>query len=243
MGAITRIPDTLVHDFQSGASLGGVAPAGSSASFNYDGESGGPFEIGEPLTWPASTGVLVQVQGRNADAGTGRMVIAVLTGSDPVDGQTITGSTSGATADVDGYVKSGGAADSEESIRRGRYRWYTGLTNGGLVDIAESVAHNGFGIREILISAPGITAVTFFVVDRFGNNVCAGLVTPTAGNAYFDWRSGGGLVIPAGCKFKVVGTGALSAVGRVMINLSKGWGSSAFDDAPSLGKSNRPPGP
>ena len=242
MGAITRIPDTLVHDLQSGASLGGVAPAGSSASFNYDNEASGPFEIGEPLTWPASTGILVQVPTRDADVNIGSMVVAILTGSAPTDGQTITGGTSSATADVDGNVASGGAADSEESIERGRYRWYAGLTNGGLIDIVESVAHHGFGVRQFLISAPGITAVDFFIEDRNGNNVNAGAVTPSGGNAYFEWRNGG-LIVAPGCRFKAVGTGTLSAVGRIMVQLSKGWGASAYDDAPSLGKGNRPPGP
>jgi hypothetical protein len=244
MGAIERIPDTIVYDFQSGATFTGVAPAGASSSFKYDNESGGPFEVGEVLSWSGpSTGILVQVPTRDSDEDTGSMVIAILTGSAPIDGQTITGGTSGATADVDGNVKSGGAADSEESIRRGRYRWYAGLTNGGLIEIDESVAHNGFGVREVLLSTPGITAVDFYIVDRFGHDVNAGSVSPSYGDAYREWRSGGGMIIAPGCKFKMVGTGTLSAVGRVMINLCKGWGSSAFDDAPSLGKSNRPPGP
>ena len=134
-------------------------------------------------------------------------------------------------------------ADSIETIRRGRYRTYSGLADGGLVEIADRAAWNGFGIKNVLITLPGITAVKCYLVNRASDDVSAGIPVVTAGDAYHEFRNDG-LIIPPGCKFKVVGTGTLSDVGRIMFILSHGWGASTFDeDAPVLGRSNRPPRP
>lgn len=78
-----------------------VAPLGY--SFAYDGESGGPFQRGETLTFtsPAGTGYLSAL---TDDGTTGRMQIRLLTGSPPTDNSTITGGTSSATAAVNGTV-------------------------------------------------------------------------------------------------------------------------------------------
>lgn len=143
-------------------------------------------------------------------------------------------------ASLSGVAPTGGS-DSEETIKRGRYRRYYDLTDGGLVDIEESVAINGFRLKDVLISAPGITAAIFYVVDRDSNDVCAGSATITAGNGFVEWIEPGLLVAP-GCKFKIVGTGTLSDAGRVMFILDSGWGASIFDFAPSLGRESRPPG-
>lgn len=78
-----------------------VAPLGY--SFAFDGESGGPFQIGETLTFAGGeTGYLSYLLD-NADA-TGRMQIRLLTGVPPVDNDSISGGTSGATAAVNGTV-------------------------------------------------------------------------------------------------------------------------------------------
>jgi hypothetical protein len=72
--------------------------------FAYDAESGGPFTIGETLTFtsPAGTAVLHALQD---DGTTGYMVISeAVTGSLPTDNSTISGGTSGATANVNGSV-------------------------------------------------------------------------------------------------------------------------------------------
>lgn len=70
-------------------------------SFNYDTEVGGPFTAGEAISWASGAGILVSF----VDAGvTGSMVIYVTSGTVPGDGDTITGVSSGATADVDGSV-------------------------------------------------------------------------------------------------------------------------------------------
>lgn len=78
-----------------------VAPLGY--SFAYDGEASGPFQRGETLTFtsPAGTGYLSAF---TDDGSTGRMQIRLLTGSPPLDNSTISGGTSGATANVFGTV-------------------------------------------------------------------------------------------------------------------------------------------
>jgi len=78
-----------------------VAPLGY--SFAYDAEAGGPFQLGETLTFtsPAGTGYLSAL---TDDGTTGRIQIRLLTGSPPVDNSTITGGTSAATAAVNGTV-------------------------------------------------------------------------------------------------------------------------------------------
>jgi len=77
-----------------------VAPLGY--RFNYDAELSGPFTVGETLTFtsPAGTAKLVYLR----DLGTtGEMIISEpITGSVPTDNSTISGGTSGATANVNG---------------------------------------------------------------------------------------------------------------------------------------------
>ncbi len=79
-----------------------VGPAGY--RFAYDAESGGPFTVGETLTFgtPSGTAVLAEL----VDSGTtGYMVIGpILTGTVPTDNSTITGGSSSATAAVNGLV-------------------------------------------------------------------------------------------------------------------------------------------
>jgi hypothetical protein len=79
-----------------------VGPAGY--RFAYDTESGGPFTVGETLTFgtPSGTAVLAEL----VDSGTtGYMVIGpILSGTTPTDNSTITGGTSSATAAVNGLV-------------------------------------------------------------------------------------------------------------------------------------------
>lgn len=79
-----------------------VGPAGY--RFAYDTESGGPFTVGETLTFgtPSGTAVLAEL----VDSGTtGYMVIGpILTGTVPTDNSTITGGSSAATAAVNGLV-------------------------------------------------------------------------------------------------------------------------------------------
>lgn len=78
-----------------------VAPLGY--EFAYDGETSGPFQIGETLTFtsPAGTAYLSSLTDNGT---TGRMQIRMLTGSVPTDNSTISGGTSSATAAVNGSV-------------------------------------------------------------------------------------------------------------------------------------------
>jgi hypothetical protein len=75
----------------------------------YDNESGGPFTVGEILSWgtggTAGTGTLSVLDDQGS---TGTMDFILLSGVVPVDGLTITGVLSGATcdADSDGYEHS-----------------------------------------------------------------------------------------------------------------------------------------
>lgn len=73
--------------------------------FDYDNESGGPFTVGETLSWgtggTAGTGRLRTLTDNGA---TGTINMILLTGVAPTDGLTITGGTSSATADVNGAV-------------------------------------------------------------------------------------------------------------------------------------------
>lgn len=87
--------------------------------FAYDNESGGPFSYsasdpdgGESLSWTSGTGKLWHLED---DGTTGYMIIELLTGTAPVDNDTITGGTSSATCDVDGSVSATGPmADGED---------------------------------------------------------------------------------------------------------------------------------
>ena len=78
-----------------------VTPLGY--TFAYDGETGGPFQVGETLTFtsPAGTAVLVNLVDNGS---TGYMTVRMSTGSVPTDNSTISGGTSGASASVNGSV-------------------------------------------------------------------------------------------------------------------------------------------
>jgi len=76
-----------------------VAPRGY--IFQYYGESSGPFDLGETLTFtsPAGTAYLSDLVD---DGDTGWMIVRMLTGDPPEDDGTISGGGSGATANVNG---------------------------------------------------------------------------------------------------------------------------------------------
>jgi hypothetical protein len=239
MAVIKVIPSVIIHRVLNGGGLTGVAPTGVSYSFDYDNEGSGPFTLGEPLSWTGGTGILSTLVD---DGATGSMVILLSTGVSPSDGLTITGTSSSATCDVDGDVTTVNYSDSEETIRRGRYRVFSGLEDGGLIDIPETIARNGYSIKTVLVNIPTLTAVNFNIIDRDGNSVNAGYVTLTTGVGYKEWLNGG-VIVPPDCKFQVVGTGSVTSDGQIMFVLGEGWGTSMFDAAPQLGASNLPPGP
>jgi hypothetical protein len=101
--------------------------------FFYDNEGGTPpFQVGETLTFtsPAGTAKLVRLQ----DYGTtGEMWIGpILTGSVPVNNSTISGGTSGATADVNGAV----AAD----VNLGQFNLNGALTGAAVTSVVIATA-------------------------------------------------------------------------------------------------------
>jgi len=234
MGIIKVIPTVLVQKFSSGATITGVLPVESGIEFKFSGMASGPFTLGETISWTGGTGVLVRYMDDGDEAGS--MVLGTLTGVKPAVGATLTGGTSSATASVYSNVES--AWDSKQDIERGRYRRYSLLSNGGLIDIPET--SGGFRVINILVGTPGITAIKLSVVDLDGNDVSAGDLTVTTGRAYHEFRNGG-LLVPPGCKFKIEGTGILSAVGQIMVVLGHGWRADVFADSFEIGNMNTSP--
>lgn len=77
---------------------------GITHAFSYDGESGGPFSQNEILTF--GNGATAALLALDDNGTTGDMYVQLLTGTAPSDNDTITGGTSGATANVNGSVSS-----------------------------------------------------------------------------------------------------------------------------------------
>lgn len=235
MSEMKVIPNVIVQKFLTGNDITGVAPSGAAVEFAFNTEVGGPFTVGESLTWTASTGKLLSV---DSDGVEGTIVAAVLSGNAPTNGQTVTGTSSGATCVVDG--SSSDTQDSAETIQRGRYLEYFGLVDGGLVDLPDSLDAEGFTLVNVRVSLPGITAVEFVVVDSSGDEFSAGSISLTLGRGYTEWRNGG-LLVPPNCSLKAVGTGTLSSAGQLMFVLGKGWGQNFFTNIGGLGTSDVPP--
>ena len=236
MGEIKVIPTILVHKLVSGSSLTGVVPVGVVKLFEYSDRAAAEFLTGETITF-SGTGTGKVLGAIALTDTTGYVFYSEVTAPVPVIGETLLGGTSGVTATLASKVVVD--IDTGEKLDRGRYREFLGLSDGGLVDL--SVAQDGYRILNVLISLPGMTGVTFTVVDRFGDEHGAGVETLTSGNGYREFRNGGVLVAP-GCKFKIVGTGTLTGAGSVMFVLGKGWGADVYAGLSSLGNSNRPPG-
>jgi len=75
---------------------------GVTHSFAYDNEASGPFQENEILTFGnGATAALLALDDNGSD---GNMYIQLLTGTAPSDNSTISGGTSGATADVNGSL-------------------------------------------------------------------------------------------------------------------------------------------
>jgi len=107
---------------------------GSQYSFDYDNELGGPFTVGEALSWTGGTGYLVEL----TDAGvTGSMVIVVDGGVAPSDGLTITGGASSATCDVDGAVTQ---RDDKEDVGTWTVSIQFGLGVASPISVSDDVA-------------------------------------------------------------------------------------------------------
>lgn len=91
--------------------LTGTLPsAGASHQIWYDNEASGPFTVTETLTFGG--GGTAELLVLNDEGLTGNMIIRMISGSDPVDNDTISGGTSSATADVDTGTGGGSPVDS-----------------------------------------------------------------------------------------------------------------------------------
>lgn len=244
MAVMNVIPDVLVQKIYKGGAISGVAPTSTAYSFSYENLAVASFTVGESVSWgsggTAGDGTLVAI---TVDGTDGTMIVVPDTGVAPGDGLTVTGASSTATCDVvAGTVVTGSVlADTEESLFRGRYRHYSGLTDGGLVEFPDNVGRIGFRINHIAINLPGITAVSFNIIDIYGTALGAGTATLSSGIGYHEWTHRG-VFIPPWCKFKVFGTGTLTGTGEIMLAFSHGWMESTFDEyATQLGKINLPP--
>ncbi len=118
-------PNFVTFTFGGAASGDALLAAPLGYRFQYDNEGGTPpFQVGETLTFtsPAGTAILADL----IDWGTtGELVIGeMLTGTKPTDNSTISGGTSGATADVNGTV--------HDSINK-RQMTLNGALSGGAV--------------------------------------------------------------------------------------------------------------
>lgn len=96
----------IVHDYQFDLKhIPQPAYIDITHRFAYDGESSGPFVLGERLSWgsggTAGTGVLLVL---DDDGSTGNFDIHLTSGVAPTDNETITGGTSSATCAVNGTV-------------------------------------------------------------------------------------------------------------------------------------------
>jgi len=109
--------------------LTGTLPnAGASHSFAYDNEAAGPFQVGETLTFGG--GGTAELLALEDDGATGNMVVRMLTGSDPIDNDTISGGTSSATADVFGApTDEGGFISYIDELAGGTTATFTAVYN------------------------------------------------------------------------------------------------------------------
>lgn len=134
---------------------------------SYDGESGGPFVEGELLTFTGGeTAELVQLYDNGT---TGQMYITLISGSVPVDNDTITGGTSAATAAVNGTpyasrfpvkIRADIAKDASDNIT------WTGPNLGTTHSMKyDNEATGPFTLGEILTFGNGSTAELIQLTD------------------------------------------------------------------------------
>lgn len=129
--------------------------------------------------------------------------------------------------------------DSAETLYRGRYRKWAAGTVGGLFELPVAF-ECGWSLSRLLWAATGMGGVTINIIDDDGFIYPVDTVVGDAGT----WvpPDSGGLQILPGWGVQVVGTNPLGAVGRVVVELGRGWGVDAMGtSAPILGMESRPP--
>lgn len=136
--------------------------------FNYDTEASGPFTEGENVTFSGgAVGELITLQ----DAGTtGRMYVSIISGSVPVNNETITGGTSAATAAVDGTPWLSGfpfKIRGDISIAANYDTRWTGPNLGATHSCKYDTEASGpFVLNEILTFGNGATAELIQLTDN-----------------------------------------------------------------------------
>lgn len=141
--------------------------------------------------------------------------------------------------DLTGTLPDG--TDSEETLRRGRIRYYKNCTNGGKFELPDQLIFAGFRIERISWNLPGITGVDAYIFDPDGYAYPVG--SASGAKNFIDWRSGGVLVPGyAGWYFAAVKQGgAITADGSLMMTLAKGWSQSTFSQVKEIGREEKPP--
>lgn len=135
---------------------------------NYDNEASGPFSEGELLTFGG--GAVAELVMLYDNGAVGEMYVALISGTAPADGETITGGTSSATADVDGTpfvsrfpvkIRADIAKDASDNIT------WTGPALGTTHSCKyDNEASGPFGVGEIITFGNGSTAELTAVTDN-----------------------------------------------------------------------------
>ena len=129
--------------------------------------------------------------------------------------------------------------DSEEALYRGRYRKWLAGTVGGLFELPAAY-ECGWALERVLWAATGMGGVAINIIDDDGFIYPVAAVVGDAGT-WVPPDSGGLWMLP-GWQLQVVGTNPLGALGRVVVELGRGWGQDAMGvGAPILGREEYPP--
>jgi hypothetical protein len=132
--------------------------------------------------------------------------------------------------------------DSDETLRRGRIRYYAGCTDGGKFELPDALVKTGFRVERVAWNLPGLTGVNLYVVDPNGFAYLVGTMTGAQG--FYEWRNGGTLVPGySGWSFAAIKTGGanLTADGSIMFVVGQGWGQATLSEEGSLGREAKPP--
>lgn len=157
--------------------------------FNYDNESGGPFTVGEALTIGSATGRLLALDDNGV---TGSMVVSVESGT-PADNDTITGSSSSATADVNG-VPAGQATGGGKAV---------------LLAVDDDGTTGNLYVQLITGTAPADNAVCYDTTDTSGQTTVNGTPTQRTISPEFIGQSTGSNIIGAyGIGFQAADVGS-----------------------------------
>lgn len=140
--------------------------------------------------------------------------------------------------DVTGVAPAGGSmVDSEETLYRGQYRKWTACTDAGLFALPGTL-DAGWRMERLVWTLTGLSAVKVNLVDE--DAVVYQLLSSSAASGNYAPGENGGLLVLPGWSVQVVGTGTLSADGRLIAFAAPGWRTDIFN-AKILGEGALPP--